>query len=113
MSRLRKAPCAAAAILAAFALAASPARADAIDGDWCMGADHMNIDGSTILTPGKNKIAGNYGRYRYTYIVPANEPGAGGEVKMVMIRGREQVHVDRPGGDPAKPEVWTRCKPVS
>jgi hypothetical protein len=89
------------------------AHADAIDGDWCMGADHMNIDGSTIVTPGKNKITGNYGRYRYTYVVPANERGAGGEVKMVMIRGRETVHVDRPSGDPAKPEVWTRCKPVS
>jgi hypothetical protein len=89
------------------------AHADAIDGDWCMGADHMMIEGSTILTPGKNKIAGNYGRYRYTYTVPATEPGAGGEVKMVMIRGTETVHVDRPGGDPAKPEVWRRCKPVS
>jgi hypothetical protein len=94
-------------------LLTSTAHADAIDGDWCMGADHMLIEGSTILTPGKNKIAGNYGRYRYTYIAPANEPGAGGEVKMVMIRGTETVHVDRPGGDPAKPEVWRRCKPVS
>jgi hypothetical protein len=100
-------------IAAGLITSAGSARADAIDGDWCMGADHMNIDGSTILTPGKNKIAGNYGRYRYSYIAPASEPGAGGEVKMVMIRGREQVHVDRPGGDPTKPEVWSRCKPVS
>lgn len=102
-------------LIAATALASSalPAFADAIDGDWCMGADHMNIEGPNILTPGKNKIAGNYYRYRFTYVVPGNEPGAGGEVKMVMIRGTETVHVDRPGGDAAKPEVWVRCKPVS
>lgn len=101
--------------LAVFALfaAVGVAHADAIDGDWCMGADHMNIDGATIVTPGKNKIAGTYGRYRYSYIAPTNEPGGGGEVKIVMIRGRETLHVERPGGDPAKPEVWMRCKPVS
>lgn len=99
--------------VAGILLGTAPAFADAIDGDWCMGADHMNINGATILTPGKNTISGNYYRYRFTYVVPANEPGAGGEVKMVMIRGMETVHLDRPGGDPAKPEVWIRCKPVS
>ncbi len=98
---------------AAIAVSTVPALADAIDGDWCMGADHMHIEGASILTPGKNKIAGNYYRYRFTYIVPANEPGAGGEVKMVMIRGTETVHVERPGGEAGKLEVWLRCKPVS
>ena len=98
---------------AAIAVSTVPALADAIDADWCMGADHMHIEGASILTPGKNKIAGNYYRYRFTYIVPANEPGAGGEVKMVMIRGTETVHVERPGGEAGKPEVWLRCKPVS
>jgi hypothetical protein len=102
-----------AAIAGALLAFCMPARADAIDGDWCMGADHMLIEGSNILTPGRNKIAGNYGRYRYTYIAPANEPGAGGEVKMVMIRGTETIHVERPGGEAGKPEVWQRCKPVS
>ncbi len=96
-----------------LAASAAPVRADAIDGDWCMGADHMNIDGASILTPGRNKITGDYQRYRYRYVVPANEPGAGGEMSMVMIRGTETVHVNRPGGDASKPEVWRRCKPVS
>ncbi len=100
-------------LVAGLLLPATPAHADAIDGDWCMGGDHMNIDGSTIITPGRNRITGTYGRYRYSYLIPVNEPGAGGEVKMIMNRGRETIHVDRPGGDPAKPEVWTRCKPVS
>jgi len=102
------------AVLAALTVAsATPARADAIDGDWCHGADHMHIEGPAILTPGRNRITGDYNRYRFAYVVPANEPGAGGQVRMVMIRGTETVHVDRPGGDPAKPEVWKRCKPIS
>lgn len=99
--------------LIAVLLMPSTARADAIDGDWCFGADHMHIEGSAILTPGRNKITGEYNRYRFAYVVPANEPGAGGQVRMVMIRGTETVEVDRPGGDPAKPEVWKRCKPIS
>jgi hypothetical protein len=92
---------------------ASPARADAIDGDWCKGADHMLIEGSNILTPGRNAIKGDYGRYRFSYVVPANEPGAGGDVKIVMIRGQEILHVNRPGTPADAPEVWRRCKPVS
>ncbi len=88
----------------ALVVAAAPALADAIDGDWCMGADHMMIDGPNILTPGRNRIAGDYFRYRFNYVVPANEPGGGGEVKMVMIRGTETVHVDRPGGDRGNPK---------
>lgn len=90
----------------------APARADAIDGDWCNGASHLMIDGSTIVTPGRNKIEGQYNRYRFAYVVPANEPGAGGEISMVMIRGQEIVHMRRPGQS-GEPEVWRRCKPIS
>lgn len=92
--------------------AAGSAHADAIDGDWCRGADHFNIEGSTILTPGRNKLEGVYNRYRFAYIAPANEPGAGGEVRMVMIRDEEVVHLQR-AGQTGDPEVWRRCKPIS
>jgi hypothetical protein len=88
------------------------AHADAIDGDWCHGAAHLNIDGSTILTPGRNTIQGFYNRYRFAYTVPAGEPGAGGEVSMMMIRGQELVHLQS-GGSSGEPEVWRRCKPIS
>jgi hypothetical protein len=101
------------ALMCAALVIATPARADAIDGDWCLGADHMNINGSTILTPGRNTISGDYFRYRFNYVAPAGEKGAGGEVKMVMIRGTETVHVDRPGGVAGSPEVWRRCRPIS
>lgn len=89
-----------------------PAWADAIDGDWCNGANHLEIQGSTIVTPGRNKIQGQYGRYRFVYVVPAGEVGAGGEITMVMIRGQELVQLTRPG-QTGGPEVWRRCKPIS
>jgi hypothetical protein len=103
---------AAAVALGAGVLPTAPALADAIDGDWCNGANHMEIQGSTIVTPGRNKIEGQYGRYRFAYRIPAGEPGAGGEITMVMIRGQEMVHLTRPG-QAGGPEVWRRCKPIS
>ena len=35
----------------AFIIVSSPVRADAIDGQWCMGASHFEINGPNILTP--------------------------------------------------------------
>ena len=93
-------------------LLAAPARADAIDGDWCFGASHLLIEGSSIITPARNKIQGEYNRYRFSYVVPANEAGAGIEIRMVMIRGQEIVHLTR-AGQSGEPEVWRRCKPIS
>ncbi len=103
---------AAAIALSATGLLTGPALADAIDGDWCNRGDHFNIEGSNILTPGRNRIQGHYGRYRFTYIVPANEPGAGTEMSLVMIRGQEIVHMRR-AGQTGDPMVWQRCKPIS
>ncbi len=98
--------------LACSALVSAPVFADAIDGDWCYGGSHMEITGSSIVTPDRNKVQGNYYRYRFTYVVPANEAGAGSEISMVMIRGQEIVHLTRPGAKDG-PEVWRRCKPIS
>jgi hypothetical protein len=91
---------------------AAPVRADAIDGDWCHGTSHFTIDGSTIVTPWRNRVQGRYSRYSFDYVVPANEPGAGSEVTMMMIRGQEQVHLNR-SSQVGGAEIWTRCKPVS
>lgn len=94
------------------ALATAPARADAIDGDWCFRGLHMTIEGASITTPARTKLEGQYNRYRFAYVVPAGEPGAGGEITLVMIRGQEIVHLRRPG-QTGEPEVWHRCKPIS
>lgn len=102
-----------AATLAAGALciACLPASADAIDGQWCLGASHFAIDGPNILTPGGNRIQGDYSRHGFAYVVPTNEPGAGSRIEMVLLN-EETVQLTRKG--PASdPEIWRRCKPTS
>jgi len=98
--------------LAGSVVSPLPALADAIDGDWCYGGSHMEITGSSIVTPDRNKVQGVYGRYRFSYTIPTNEAGAGGEITMVMIRGQELLQLNRPGAKDG-PEVWRRCKPIS
>lgn len=46
----------------AFVLAAAPALADAIDGDWCHTKDgrRFTIRGPEIVTPGGKKMQGDY-----------------------------------------------------
>jgi len=97
----------AAAVLAS-ALAAPPARADAIDGDWCH-ADgrHLEIRGPAITTPGGSAIRGEYGRHDFAYVVPAGEPGGGTRVRMVL-RGEYDVDVTFGEGSA---ERWKRCAP--
>jgi hypothetical protein len=102
----------AATSLAGWLCLATSARADAIDGEWCLGSSVFLIDGSRIVTPGRNTVEGQYNRYRFAYTVPTGEPGAGSEIRMVMIRGQELVHLTR-AGQTGDPEVWRRCKPIS
>jgi hypothetical protein len=102
-----------AAMIAAGALcvASSSARADAIDGQWCLGSSHFAIEGPSILTPGGNRIQGNYSRHGFVYIVPTSEPGAGSQIDMVLLN-EETVQLTRQGQASA-PEIWRRCKPTS
>jgi hypothetical protein len=85
--------------------------ADVIDGDWCKGTSHFTIEGPKILTPGGNRIEGRYSRHSFFYVVPANEPGAGGEIDMLLLN-EENVQVTRKGQS-SQPEVWQRCRPTS
>ena len=99
--------------IAALALhiGARPALADAIDGQWCLGPSHFAIEGPNILTPGGNRIQGNYSRHAFAYVVPASEPGAGGEIDMTLLN-EETVQLTRKG-QTSPPEIWRRCKPTS
>jgi hypothetical protein len=98
-------------MLGCVALVASdwPALADAIDGQWCLGASHFEINGPNIRTPGGNAILGNYDRHGFDYIVPANEVGAGTKIVMVLLN-EETVRLTR---GTSAPETWKRCKPTS
>jgi hypothetical protein len=95
----------------AISLSASAARADAIDGEWCLAGSHFAIDGPKIRTPGGNTIQGSYSRHGFRYIVPANEVGAGAEIVMVLLN-EETVQLSRNPG-PSAPEIWRRCKVTS
>jgi hypothetical protein len=95
---------------------AGPASADAIDGDWCNGGRHILIDGPSAITPGGNKITGDYDRHAFSYQIPSTEKGAGGKV-FLIVRSDEEMHFwqtagDRPSANtPA--EVWRRCQNIS
>jgi hypothetical protein len=113
MMRQRAREVAGAAVIAALVLqmGARPAHADAIDGQWCLGPSHFAIEGPSILTPGGNRIQGDYSRHAFAYVVPASEPGAGGEINMQLLN-EETVQLSRKGHS-SPPEIWRRCKPTS
>ncbi len=90
---------------------AAPARAHVIDGQWCSAGRTMTIKGSTITTPGGNKIKGNYAYHFFDYIVPPGEPGAGSKV-IAKLRDYEEK-VDVTSDSNPKPVTWTRCQITS
>jgi len=93
---------------ASFIPLSAPARADAIDGDWCAtDGRHFFIQGPAITTPGGNAIQGNYRRHSFSYVVPPGETNAGEPIAMLLLN-ENQVAVQT--GDTT--EVWLRCKPA-
>ncbi len=92
-------------------LAASPARADRIDGNWCNGARHMTIDGPAIVTPGGTKMTGEYDRHGFSYVIPQGEPDAGSRVDMVQYDDNTNQVTTTPGATTgqARTEIWNRC----
>lgn len=93
-------------------LIASPALADAIDGQWCdPKGKHMKIEGPSITTPAGTKMQGDYSRHSFTYVVPAKEPGAGAKIYMQLM-GEEDLDVHT-GSPVAKPVRWKRCETTS
>lgn len=95
---------------ALLALAATPARADAIDGDWCKAdGKRMKIRGPQIVTPGGKETRGDYTRHSFVYVVPADETGAGETVSIILLS--ESLAHARQGTADAPVQVWNRCPP--
>lgn len=109
---MKQRPIHAAAILvpALLIVAATPALADRIDGDWCLGTKHFSIDGETIKTPAGNSVSGIYSRHAYAYSIPPGEPNAGKTVRMRLMNEKQVDVLPTPD---AVDEVWERCEPVS
>ncbi len=100
-------------ILGVLALAAwlcpNPARADAIDGQWCaLDGKRIDINGTRIRTPGGTQMQGDYDRHGFRYVVPAAETGAGGTVNMRLLSDNV-MHLTPPGSTDV--QVWNRCGP--
>ena len=94
--------------LAMATIAIAPAYADAIDGHWChQDGRRFEIQGPMIVTPAKTRTQGQYDRHYFSYVIPANDPGAGMTVAMVLM-GEMTVRVK--AGDTAE-EIWNRCGP--
>ena len=89
------------------------AAADAIDGNWCHpDGRRLSIRGPEIVTPGGNKIEGNYSRHFFSYTVPGNEPAAGSTVFMNLLD--EFAVYLRVGAEPTAKDLgeeWKRCAP--
>jgi hypothetical protein len=89
---------------------ASPAWADAIDGDWCddMG-DHVLIVGPQISTPTGKVVQGQYRRHAFAYRVPAGEPDAGKSVYMQLQNEDNMTSYVIESDTPGPAHSWTRC----
>lgn len=92
---------------ALLAVAATPARADAIDGDWCSDdGRRLTINGPDIVTPTGKQLKGEYDRHHFSYV----EPGSSGTVSMALI-SEIRMRLKPAAGDE---QLWRRCgKPVS
>ncbi len=87
---------------------ATPALADAIDGNWCHDqGKRLTIAGPTIVTPTGTRTQGDYGRHDFSYVVPAGDPGAGTKIDMRLM-GEQHMQVKEGA---AAPVVWNRCGP--
>src|SRR5262245_30769686 len=97
-----------------MAMAAAPAFADVIDGIWCYSeGKHLAIDGPSIITPGGNKISGDYTRHSFFYTVPANEPNAGSPITMLLVNETTVNLWVGSAQQAGNAQVWRRCQPVA
>lgn len=104
-----------AATVVGVLLQAAPARADAIDGNWCSAEGrHMSIEGPAIVTPAGTATVGDYRRHSFSYVVPASEAGAG-ETVLMILRNENTVNLaqaaDAASAAKAPMQVWHRCPP--
>jgi hypothetical protein len=103
-----------AATLSLFAVYASPARADKIDGDWChVDGRHFTINYRDLTTPEGHHVVGDYGRHFFSYVVPDGEKDSGHTIQMALVN-EQTVHLRVSGSDAATPpQVFKRCEQVS
>jgi hypothetical protein len=91
---------------------ATPAFADAIDGNWChTDGRRFIIKGPEIVTPGGKSMDGNYDRHHFSYVAPAPERGAGQTIFMTLANENTVFVRIGEAASAAAPETWVRCSP--
>lgn len=97
----------------ALVLMAFPARADAVDGNWCaMDGRSMMIDGPSVTIPSGAHVRGEYSRHIFRYVGPADGPESGHDIRM-FLNGDDILRVRRFIDGVEQPEeVWRRCGPI-
>ncbi len=88
--------------------AATPARADAIDGHWCFEVKRLHINGESIVTPGGRAMKGEYDRHSFAYVSPAGEDFAGQKIALDLV---DDDHMSFSFSNTAQPQTWRRCGP--
>lgn len=93
---------------------ALPAKADAVDGDWCADDGRtLTIDGVNIRIPSGLEIMGEYSRHAFRYVGPAGDPEAAHDVRM-FLSGDDVLRVERFIDGVEQPEEeWNRCNPIA
>ena len=89
-----------------------PARADAIDGNWCHeDGRRLTIKGPQLTTPAGAEIQGDYDRHGFAYVAPVAEPDGGGTISMVLL-SETQMRMKAPSNPD---QLWRRCgtRPIS
>ena len=88
------------------------ARADAIDGDWCLEGKHFSIKGPAIVTPEGAATVGDYTRHSFAYVAPDAAPNAGAKISMRLLN--ETTLRVILGADPETlAQIWRRCDVTS
>lgn len=97
----------------ALLLLAVPARADAVDGNWCSrDGRSILIDGPSVTIPSGAHVTGEYSKHVFRYVGPANGPESGHDIRM-YLNGDDILRIRRLIDGIEQPEeVWRRCEPI-
>jgi hypothetical protein len=102
------------AVVAFVFVLASPAVADAIDGDWCGEKGlHLTIKGPEITTPSGVTMKGNYHRHEFSYTAPPGDGDAGMQIYLKLLSEEWMNLYQMKDGKPGEAELWRRCEVIS
>ena len=97
-----------------FFLALGPAKADAIDGDWCnQDGSNIFIEGSSIRLSDGTVVTGNNTRHAFSYVAPPGDFEAGKEIYFKQRSEEEMRRVRDPQAMPEHADIWQRCRNTS